>query len=213
MTNALRRIPVIGLVGGIGSGKSYLARQLREKHLIEIVEGDSAGHLVLHEASVKQSLRSLFGDGVFTRDGEVDRQKIGSLVFGQQTEQKAARQKLETIVHPKITEILTRQIAVARSRPEVEAVILDAALLLEAGWHELCDVIVYVDATFEQRLARVVQSRGWSREQLILREESQFPLERKRKEAQYVVENSGNQPAPLSQFEEIYSHILSRSQT
>lgn len=208
--NVPRRVPVIGLVGGIGSGKSHLARQLREKHSIEIVEGDATGHLVLKEPQVKEQLRSVFGEGIFTPDGEIDRARIKSLVFGSGPEQSAARKKLEQIVHPRITEILTRRIALAQMRPGVEAVILDAALLLEAGWRHLCDTVVFIDAPFDLRLARVVQSRGWSRDELRLREESQFPLEQKRKEADYVVENSGSGPDPLSEFEKVYSHALSR---
>jgi dephospho-CoA kinase len=209
LTNAPRKVPVIGLVGGIGSGKSYLARQLREKHSIEIIEGDSAGHVVLQERSVKESLRNVFGDAVFTPAGEVDRRQIGRLVFGASAEHQAARKKLEQIVHPRIAEILTRQVALARSRPDVEAVILDAALLLEAGWRRLCDLVVFIDTPFDQRLARVAHSRGWSRGELEAREESQFPVERKRKEADDVVENSGDGQAALSQLEKIYSCVLS----
>src|SRR5579864_6299800 len=101
--NAVRRVPVIGLVGGIGSGKSHLARQLREKHPIEIIEGDSAGHQVLKEPSVKESLKSIFGDAVFTPAGEVDRRRISRLVFGADAGHQSARAKLEQIVHPRIT--------------------------------------------------------------------------------------------------------------
>jgi dephospho-CoA kinase len=208
--NAPRRVPVIGLVGGIGSGKSYLARLLRKKHPIEIVEGDAAGHQVLQEPSVKESVRKAFGDAVFTSGGEVDRSRVKELVFGPGPEHKAALKKLEQIVHPRITEILTRQVAQAQSRGDVEAVVLDAALVLEAGWRSLCDTVVFVDTPLDERLARVMKSRGWSRNDLRFREESQFPVERKRKEAEYVVENTGDGQAALSQLEEIYSRVLSR---
>jgi len=211
--NASRRVPVIGLVGGIGSGKSHLARQLRDKHPVEIVEGDSTGHLVLQEAPVKERLRDVFGDGVFSPGGEIDRSRIKGLVFGPQPEQKAAREKLEEIVHPRITEVLNRQIALAQSRSGVEAVILDAALILEAGWRDFCDAVVFIDTPFDERLARVARSRGWSRDELQLREASQYPLERKRTEADYVVENSSDGPSGLSQLEAVYSQVLSRSRT
>lgn len=135
------------------------------------------------------------------------------MVFGPGLEQKAARKKLEEIVHPRITEILTHQVALARSRPGVEAVILDAALLLETGWRDLCDVVVFIDTPFEQRLARVRQSRGWSRDELQLREASQYPLERKRTEADYVVENTDDGRPGLSQLETVYSQVLSSSHT
>jgi dephospho-CoA kinase len=210
LTNAPRRVPVIGLVGGIGSGKSYLARLLRQKHPIEIVEGDAAGHQVLQESSVKERIRDTFGDAVFSSGGEVDRSRMKEQVFGPGPEHKTALKNLEQIVHPRITEILTRQVAQARSRSDVEAVLLDAALLLEAGWRSLCDTVVFIDTPPDERLARVIRSRGWSRDDLRFREESQFPVERKRKEAEYVVENSGDGQAALSQLEEIYSRVLSR---
>src|SRR5262245_54210203 len=161
--NASRRVPVIGLVGGIGSGKSHLARQLRERHPVEIVEGDTTGHRLLQDPQVKEQLRKVFGDGVFSAGGEIDRSRMKGLVFGPGSEQKAARGKLEEIVHPRLTEDLRRQIALAQSRPGVEAVILDAALILEAGWRDLCDAVLFVDASFDERLSRVMRSRGWSR--------------------------------------------------
>lgn len=208
MSDAPRRVPVIGLVGGVGSGKSRLALKLREKHPIEIVEGDSAGHLVLEDLSVQEELRRIFGDEVFTPEGKVDRRRLGWLVFGSSAEQRAARTRLESIVHPRITEILSRHVADARARPEIEAVILDAALLLEAGWRHLCDAVVFVDTPYEERLARVARQRGWGRDELNAREESQLPLEQKRKEAPDVVDNSGDGQAALSQLEKIYSRIV-----
>jgi dephospho-CoA kinase len=117
---------------------------------------------------------------------------------------------LEEVVHPRITEILAREVSRARANPGVEVVILDAALLLEAGWRSLCDTVVFVDAPFEERLARVMHSRGWSRDELKFREASQFPMERKRKEADHVVDNSGDGQAALSQLEEVYFRVLSR---
>ena len=213
MSDAPRRVPVIGLVGGVGCGKSHLARLLHEKHPIEIVEGDVAGHQVLTEPAVKQRLRAAFGEGVFTKEGEVNRSQIGRLVFGSGPQQQAARKKLEEIVHPRISEILARQVALARSRPDVEAVILDAAILLEAGWRYLCDAVVFIDTPLENRLERVTKSRGWSRDQLRSREESQFPLDRKRKEADHVVDNSGDEQIALSQLESVYSRVVRPGQS
>ena len=207
---------MIGLVGGVGSGKSCLARLLREKHPIQIVEGDSAGHLVLTEPAVKSQLRTAFGDDVFTTSGDVDRRRLGKLVFGATPEQVAARRKLEQIVHPRITDILRQQIEEAQSQPRqsqprIDAIVLDAALMLETGWRDFCDRLVFIDTPTEQRMKRVGETRGWSREQLQSREESQFPLEQKRREADDVVDNSGDVQVALSQLETILSRVMGQT--
>jgi dephospho-CoA kinase len=181
---------------------------LHEKHPIEIIEGDIAGHEVLTDPGVKNSLGEAFGNEVFTSTGEINRREVGRLVFGSEPEQLAARKKLEQIVHPRISEILARQVALAQSRPDVEAVILDAAVMLEAGWRHICHAVVFIDTPLEKRIERVTKSRGWSPDDLRSREESQFPLERKRKEADYVVDNSGDVQAALSQLEAVYSRVV-----
>jgi dephospho-CoA kinase len=194
-------------LGGVGSGKSHLARALTKNHRIALIDADAAGHEVLHEHEVKEQIRHRFGCEVFDGSGNVDRRKLGSLVFGSRPERQAARAALEAIVHPRITEKLSRQIAAARADATIEAVILDAALLLEAGWHRMCDHLIYIDASAEARLARVRQSRGWDAAQLQAREESQFPLDRKRKEADDVVNNAEGSERALSQMEAIFRRL------
>jgi len=200
--------PVIGLVGGIGSGKTFLARSLADGHNIVTVEGDAAGHEVLKQDSVKAEIRREFGEGVFAPDGTINRRALGRLVFGASPERQAARARLERIVHPKIEEILRQQIAEAQQNPEVEAIILDAAILLEAGWDRLCDSVIFLDVPTEQRLERVQQNRGWSFDEFLTREASQLSLELKRAKADYVVDNSGPPEKAVTQIRQIYSQIM-----
>lgn len=200
-------VPVIGLVGGIGSGKSFLAQWLQKNRQTALVEGDAAGHEVLKDEGVKQQLHQVFGPEVFTPEGEIDRPRMSARVFGAAPEQQSTRAALETIVHPRITEKLKQQIAAAKADANNRAVVLDAALLLEAGWRSLCDHVVYVDAPEEQRQERVRDSRGWSAAQLRAREESQFSLEQKRKEAHDVVDNSQGVEHAVSQMDAIFSRI------
>jgi len=206
-------VPVIGLVGGIGSGKSFLSKELANRYRVAIVEGDATGHQVLKEESVKNAIRARFGNDVFDRNGEVDRRRMSALVFGSAAPAREARAALEAIVHPYITERLTQQITAARNRPGIELVVLDAALLLEAGWSSLCDRVIFVDAPDGQRLSRVERSRGWSPAELKAREESQFSLERKRREADDVVDNSKTAEHALAQLEAILSRTTSPSKS
>lgn len=199
---------MIGLVGGIGSGKSSLARELQKKYRVEIVDGDRAGHDVLKEEPVKNEIRARFGDGVFDAGGEIDRRRMSELVFGDSPARQEARRALESIVHPRITEKLSRQIAAARSNPELDFIVLDAALLLEAGWRTMCDHVIYIDTPEELRRARVFETRRWSAQQLHDREASQFPLDRKRREAHSIVRNDHHTDHALSQFDSILSRFV-----
>lgn len=208
MADNPRRVPVIGLVGGVGSGKSFLAAALHDKYNVQIVEGDAAGHQALTEETIKEQIRGRFGGSVFDAQGAVDRRKMSQLVFGSGPDERQARAALEAIVHPRIEQLLSEQIAAARMNPAVPAIVLDAALLLEAGWHVLCNAIVYVESPFDQRLERVVRSRGWNSDNLHAREASQWPLEMKRKEADYVVDNSRGAGVALAQLDEVFSKIV-----
>jgi dephospho-CoA kinase len=207
-TDRSKYVPVIGLVGGIGSGKSHLARALAERRPVEIVNGDEAGHQVLQTAEVKREIRERFGDAVFDLSGAVDRRKMAGLVFGSESAPRAARAALEKIVHPRIGELLKQQIEAARRREDIEAIVLDAALLFETGWNRFCDAVIHIDTTEEVRVQRVQTTRGWTRGDLKTREESQWPIDAKRREADYVVENSGAPESAVSQFEEILSRIV-----
>lgn len=201
---------MIGLVGGVGSGKSFVAQAMKQKFNLEVVEGDAAGHQVLEDPEVKSQIRQQFGDAVFKPDGSVDRRQLGRRVFGETPERQQARAALEAIVHPRIKQLLRSRIEEAQARPDVPAVILDAALLLEANWRDLCDTVLFVDTPFEARLDRVSRGRGWDVEELRSREASQWPLERKRREADDVIDNGHGADVALADAERIFARILEK---
>lgn len=205
-----RTVPVIGLVGGIGSGKSSLACWLAARRNVLVADGDEAGHRALEESSVKQQIRQRFGDTVFDEKGEVSRAALGRLVFGSTVEARRARSDLEGIVHPRIRETFRGLIREARASGDVEAVILDAAVLLEAKWDELCDAVVFVDAPYSQRLQRVAENRGWDERELALRESSQLPLDVKRTAADATIKNSDTVDRAGAHLEHIFERIINR---
>lgn len=190
MAGAPRCVPVIGLIGGIGSGKSHLARELASRRRVIVVNADQIGHQLLREPEVKEEIRRVFGDDVFGPAGEIDRRVLGARVFGPHSGE--LRKKLDLIMHPRIGAVMAREVAQARQAPEVAAVIVDAALLLEAGWETQCDQVVFVESRFADRLDRVARTRGWSAEELKRREASQWSLEEKRNRADAVVDNSAS---------------------
>jgi dephospho-CoA kinase len=185
-------IPIIGIVGGIGSGKSALADWLPQHLRVVVLDADAAGHAALRQAAVRSELRTAFGAEVFAPTGEVDRRQLAHRVFGDSPAHHSARRHLEAIVHPVIRGALETQIAEARRSGECDLIVLDAAVMLESGWSELCDAIVFVDVPRAARVSRVLTTRGWSEAELDRREASQWPLDRKLAAADIVIDNSGS---------------------
>jgi dephospho-CoA kinase len=181
----------IGLVGGVASGKSRVAQMLVELGA-GLVDADRAGHAVLAEdADVQRALRERWGDNVFAADGTVNRAAVAKRVFGEGKHAAAERRFLEALVHPRIGARLAAQ----RDRLTAEgrsAVVVDAALLFEANWRPMCDVVLFVDTPRDVRLARARQ-RGWSEADFAWREAAQWPVEEKRRHADATISNAGSE--------------------
>src|SRR5262249_48143791 len=120
----------------------------------------------------------------------------------------AALRRLEAILHPRMRRTFERAIDRAVRRGRARAVVLDAAILLEAGWNSLCDTIVLVDAPREQRLARLAEARDWSEQTLAAREAAQWPLDRKRALANLVLNNDSGIEALDEQVRHLADALL-----
>jgi dephospho-CoA kinase len=178
--------PVIGVAGGIGSGKSTAAAVFGELGCL-VLDSDAAAKAALDRPAVVQTLRSWWGGGVVTPGGRADRGRIADIVFTD----AAQRARLEGLIHPLLKR--DRGAAVAAARASGRAgVVIDAPLLFEAGVDRECDAVVFVECPDDVRLARVSRSRGWDAEELARREAAQWPLERKRALCRYRVSNSGD---------------------
>jgi dephospho-CoA kinase len=178
--------PVIGLIGGIGSGKSRAAAAFVQ-HGAYLVSGDKAGHEALRQPDIRNRVVQRWGAQVLDDDGEINRRRLGALVFAE----AAQLRELEALVFPFIERRLREEIEVARRDPKVRFILLDAAVLLEAGWMPMCDRIVYVHAPREVRLRRLAGQRGWSPEEVSAREQVQLPLTDKVTRADHALDNSG----------------------
>jgi len=189
--NQLPRIPVIGIVGGIGSGKSAVARTAALQIPLTVIDCDRLGHETLDRPNIQQQLRDVFGNQIFLDNGRIDRSAVGRLVFGTDSPAQARRHQLEQIVHPAIQEQVQKEIQHARGLKKSQAVLLDAAVLLESNWGHLADAVVFVDVPAEARFARVQSTRNWTFDEWSRREASQWPLDRKRAAAHLVISNAG----------------------
>ena len=195
---------MVGIVGGIGSGKSTVARTFAEHRRVRIIDGDRLGHSALNKSSIQQLIRNRFGDSVFAIDGSVDRKRLAALVFGLDDIAQSAKSDLEAILHPEIRKGIENQIAQAK-REGVDVILIDAAVLFEAGWDELCDYVVFIDVPRELRLERVQSNRNWSESNFTRRESSQLPLKEKQRRSDFTVDNSSQPEAASSQLAEFIS--------
>lgn len=184
-------VPVIGIIGGIGSGKTSIGRALGKQMRVCLLDADAAGHDVLKQQEVKNQIKESFGSEVFDDSGEILRPKLAAKVFGKSQEHQAARKQLDSITHPRIRELLKKQLNEFQENKFCDVIILDAALLLEAGWSEICQAIIFLEVPEANRLERVKQ-RGWSEEEFAKREASQLNLNEKRNQSDVIIQNDGD---------------------
>ncbi|MBI3465228.1 MAG: dephospho-CoA kinase [Planctomycetes bacterium] len=201
-----KRKPIIGIIGGVGSGKSTVAKQFGRLGAA-VLEADRIGHEVLRREDVRAAVRQRWGEEVFESQGEVDRSRLARMVFGSDAVADQERKYLEHLVHPLIGAELEEQLDAARNDPGAAAVVIDAALLVEAGWDRLCDCLVFVEARPGQRLQRAAMSCGWGPEEVAARERAQDSLIVKRRRADYVVDNSGSEIETFQQVERLFSAL------
>lgn len=180
------RKPIIGLVGGIGSGKSQVALALSECGGYLIV-ADRIGHEGLEQPPIREAIFKRWGDRVRGDRGEVDRKKLGAIVFASPVE----RTNLEYLVFPYIEARVREEVARAEADSNRRFIVLDAPIMLEVGWNSLCDKIVYVDAPRATRLARLGPARGWNEDELARRELAQMSLTEKQRLSNQTLDNGG----------------------
>ena len=191
---------IIGIAGGIASGKSVVSARLESLGAF-VLDADQIGHRVLARSEVIAAARQRWGNQVVDSQGQLVRSEIAARVFGGNAETQGELAFWESCTHPRITTELRATIERIRDSGEYKAVVLDAPVMFKAGWHAMCDVIVFVDTPRELRLARAVR-RGWSTDQFEDREASQTSLEEKRNLSSFVIDNSGY-------LEQTYEQVLS----
>lgn len=217
-------IPVVGLVGGIGAGKSAVAEALARRGAF-ILDADRVGHALLDQRPARDRIVRRFGpeilapapepaeneqavgpqEGVRPTRPAIDRRALGEIVFGD----PSARRDLEAILHPRMRTTFERAIDRTIRRGGHRAIVLDAAVLFEAHWEDLCDLVLFIDAPTAQRRARVQASRGWSAVEHEAREFAQLPLEVKQKQADVVIVNNSTPEALDEQVGQLWARRLS----
>lgn len=190
---------VIGICGGIASGKSVVTHQL-EKLGAAVIHADQIGHAVLQDPEVIDMLLKHFGNDIRASDNplQLSRSAIAAHVFGDSDVAQRNLQFLESVTHPRIRQIIHSQLQQLRQQPiPPSAIVLDVPLLFESGWHLECDEIIFVDTPWKDRLQRALL-RGWTEKQFTAREMAQMQVSEKEKRSTVTLQNSGT----LSEFQD-----------
>ena len=190
--------PIIGLIGGIGSGKSRVAAEF-VRHGAKVIAADQLGHEALRQPAIRGQAVQRWGTAILADDGTIDRRKLGRIVFADPAE----RQALEALVFPWIERRFHEEAAAAANDPAIALIALDAAILLEAGWNKICDWIVYVYAPRAIRLQRLAEQRGWTTKEVEARESAQMSLTDKVTRADVAVDNSDSLDRTAQQVDDL----------
>jgi dephospho-CoA kinase len=187
-----QRMFVIGIVGGIASGKSAIASQFQTLGA-EVIDADQLGHEVLDDPQVITAAVDRWGPEVLDADGRLCRDAIAHHVFPTTDNLVGDNKELDfwqRWTHPRIEQRMAERLAQLASRiPPPPGVVIDAALLFEAGWDQKCDSVIFLDVPREIRLQRA-RSRGWSESDIASREAAQMSIDEKRQKADFVIDNS-----------------------
>ncbi len=196
---------LVGLTGGIASGKSTVAHVLREAG-VAVIDADAlAREVVAPGTDGLAEVVAAFGKGVLAADGGLDRAKLASIVFADE----AARKKLSAITHPRIAQLSARRIAEAM-QTDSPYVVYEAALIVETGLHKGLPVLIVVSADEASQEARAVARDRMSAEAARARISAQLPLAAKTAVAQYVIENAGDLAALRTRTLAVHEQILRR---
>jgi dephospho-CoA kinase len=191
---------VIGLTGGIASGKSLVSRTLKGLGMTVIDADDISHEILATDISIKQEVVRTFGNEVLNEEGDIDREKLGRIVFFQKPE---LRKDLEAIIHPLIRKEMWKRARESRSND----VVLDIPLLIETREYERVDLVVVVFATRELQIQRLMARDGISRQEAMRRIDTQLPLEEKASTAHFIINNTGSVEETEEQVTRFYQAI------
>lgn len=198
--------PIIGILGGIGAGKSTVAAELAALGC-EVIDADAIGHELLRELDVKELLVREWGTQILGPDGQIERSSLAAEVFDKLGRPQSLA-RLNQIMHPRIAQNIAERIKQAQEDPAVKAVVLDAAVLVEAGWDKFCSTCIFVKAPEQSRASRASASRGWAKSEWAARENSQISLDTKAQRCEYVVDNSSGVSHLRQQVRSILDRII-----
>jgi dephospho-CoA kinase len=179
--------PIIGILGGIGSG-----------------DADKIAHEILEQPDVREQVLCLFGEGILEDSGKIDRSSLADIVF-------ADGEKLSTlnnIIHPLVLARVEQLISRYRKDPATRAIVLDMPLLVEIGWEKMCDRLIFVECREQLRLKRAKKIGFFEKNRVKIRENFQISLDKKVRIAENTVENNSDLSDLARQVADIFSFVV-----
>jgi dephospho-CoA kinase len=194
--------PIIGILGGIGSGKSTVASELR-KLGCKVIDADKIAHKALDKKTVKRKIVRLFGERVLEPSGQIDRWILSDIVFAD----AGKLSSLNKIIHPLVFKQTEELIKRYRRQSQAKAIVLDMPLLVEVGWAERCDKLIFVGCKRRLRVSRA-KKMGLDENQIKIREKFQISLDNKADIADNELNNNSDFTALVRQVTDIFSNIV-----
>lgn len=199
---------ILGIVGSPAGGKSTVAKRL-EGLGGTWINADLVARSVLHEPDVIAQLVSRFGSEIANSEGQIDRPRLASVVFGDDDSSRQSLAYLESVVHPRTRQLISDRIREVQEQNPNCVIILDVPLMFESGWDRSCDEILCVDSEFENRVQRV-KERGWDRDELLRREANQLDIQQKKWLSTIRIENNGTLEALNETIDRLWSSLYER---
>ena len=195
--------PIIGILGGICSGKSTVAHEFA-KLGCEVIDADQIAHELLERSPIREEIIDYFGPSIVNCEDRIDHNALAKDAFS--SEEKLAQ--LNNIIHPVVLRRVEELIEQYNGVPGVKAIVLDMPLLLEVGWEKKCDVLVFVACDYDERLKRAKKKAFLDENQLQVRENFQISLDRKADIADNAVNSNSGFSALAKQVSDIFSYIV-----
>ena len=190
---------IIGIMGGIGSGKSTVA-DILSKLGCGVIDADAIGHEMLKKSEVIRQLKEVFGGGIFAQDGQIDKAALAQKAFGT----IEAATKLNSIIHPLVLRRIEELISEFNELDHIKAIVLDVPLLAETGWEKRCDKLIFVACDRQKRIERAEKPENFEKI-LLKRENFQISLDKKAEIAHYIVQNNSGFSVLTTQLKGIFS--------
>ena len=195
---------LVGLTGGIGSGKSLAARFFKEEGAYIIDADELSRDLVQPGKAALKEIVEFFGDFILELDGTLNREKLAKIIFQDINKKKA----LEVILHPKIIEKEQEEYSIIRANDPSAIVIIDAALLIESGNFECVDKVIVVQSSEEQQVKRILSRSSLTYNQILARIKNQMSLADKNKYADFILDNRLQPEDLMKNVVEIYKKLI-----